>query len=253
MQHQTSLGANRTGIQMSPVDAERMQTSADATPIDGGDADGYLRVRQDYIDDDEGLGSVPPPGTLKGLAKSGLQMATGKRPQALVDKLGERLAFERGGVRLYDTLLAKCEAAVDGLSAETLTELRRFRNEEAQHMQLVVSAIERLGADPTAQTPSADLVGVEAMGLVQAMNDPRTNVLQSLHVMLDAEVLDNSAWNLLIELVQAMGQDEIAEDFALAQQQEAVHLTRLRELVSTMTVSDASAGRVTDEAANDAS
>jgi hypothetical protein len=250
MEHQTSLGFNRTGIQMSPVDAARMRTGADDGPAEDGDGHEHLRVRQDYIDD-HGLGTVPPPGTMKGMVKSGVEMMAGKRPQVFIDKLGERLAFERGGVRLYDTLLAKCEASAGGISAQALHDLRRFRDQEVQHMHMVVAAIERLGADPTAQTPCADLIGVEAMGLVQAMNDPRTNLLQSLHVMLDAEVLDNSAWEMLIGLARSMGQSQIADDFAVALEQEEMHLLKLRELVSTMTLSDATVGAVQAESANE--
>ncbi len=242
MEHQTTLGRNRTGIQMSPVDAARMKTGADEALIDSGaDPQELLRVRQDYVDD-EGLGSVPPPGTMKGVAQSGMDMLTGKRPQTFIDKLGERLAFERGGVRLYEGLLAKCTASFADLPADTLEMLQRFRDQEAQHLHLVIDALESLGADPTAQTPCADLVGVESMGLVQAMNDPRTNVLQSLHVMLDAEVLDNAGWEMLIELARAIGHDDVADGFALAMEQEADHLIQLRALVSKMTVSDAQAG-----------
>ncbi|MFL6660804.1 MAG: ferritin Dps family protein [Rhizobacter sp.] len=241
MDHQTSLGHNRTGIQMSPVDSARMKAGADETPMDGADPQDYVRVRQGYIDD-KGLGTVPPPGTLKGVASSGVEMLTGKRPQTLVDKLGERLAFERGGVRLYDSLLAKCEGSPDSVPDEAIRQLRRFRDEEVQHLRLVITAIESLGADPTAQTPCADLVGVESMGLVQAMNDPRTNVLQSLHVMLDAEVLDNAAWDMLVELARATGHDDLADGFAIAVQQEADHLIHLRALVSRLTLADAHAG-----------
>jgi rubrerythrin len=238
MEQQTTLGRNRTGVQMSPIDAERMQSASEDTTPDESDGREYLRLRQSYQDDD-GLGSVPAPGTMKGVLKSGVDALTGKRPQVFIDKLGERLAFERGGVRLYDTLLAKCEGSAVELPANVLDDLRRFRSEEAQHLHIVTAAIERLGADPTAQTPCADLVGVESMGLVQAMNDPRTNILQSLHVMLDAEVLDNAGWEMLIELADALGHDDIAGDFDVALRQESEHLARVRSLLAEMTMADA--------------
>jgi rubrerythrin len=238
MEHQTTLGHNRTGVQMSPIDAARMKSGADAMIPEAGDGEDHLRVRQSYSIDG-GLGTVPVPATATGVLKSGAQMLTGKRPQVLVDKLGERVAFERGGVRLYETLIAKCDATPQTVSVEVLTELRRFRNEEAEHMRLVVAAIEQIGADPTAQTPCADLVGVESLGLVQAMNDPRTTILQSLHVMLDAELLDNAAWEMLIELTRAAGHDDIATGFEAALQQENEHLIRLRALVSGLTMADA--------------
>lgn len=217
-----------------------MERGMDAgTPMQPGERQD-LRVRREYADATDGLGTVPPPGTLKGMAKSGIDMLSGSRPQVLVDKLGQRLAFERGGTRLYDTLLVKCDAADSTLPPEDTAALRRFRDQEAEHFMLVVQALETLGADPTAQTPCADLVGLEAAGLVQAMNDPRTSLVQSLNVMLDAELIDNAAWEMLIELARDLGHDRIADSFQVAAVQEAEHLSHLRGLVARLSREDAS-------------
>lgn len=255
MEARTELGLNRTGIQMSPMDTADMLDGADdiADAISPTDVDADLlaartrgdladaQLRESYALEADSLGSVPVPGTLKGVAKSGMDMLTGKRPQVLIDKLGERLAFERGGVRLYDGLLVKCQAMGDELSEDETVLLQRFRDEEAAHFELVAQAIEQLGGDPTAQTPCADLVGVESMGLVQAMSDPRTSLLQGLHVMLDAELIDNASWELLVRLARTAGHDDIADRFGIAVQQEAVHLRTLREMVARLTLVDAGA------------
>lgn len=254
MHTETHLGRNRTGIQMSPfetTDAERSQR--DYGPMPDEEAREDLAVRRDYADanaNDGGFGSVPVPATMKGVMASGVDMMTGKRPQTLVDKLGERLAFERGGVRLYDSLLVKCAASPSAIDATELEMLRHFRDEEAQHMTLVKQAIEQLGCDPTAQTPCADLVGVQSMGMVQAMNDPRSSVLQALHVMLDAELIDNAAWEMLIELGQATGHDKLVGSFDTAARQEAVHLEHLRQLVGRLTLEDAGRERAAESAAS---
>ncbi len=239
METKTSLGVNRTGVQMSPFDTKDMLAAPEQfqPPADGRRED--LQVRLDYADDSEGLGSVPVPGTLKGVMMSGTDMITGKRPQVLVDKLGERLSFERGGTRLYDSLLVKCRAAPTPLPADDIDALERFRHQERQHAALLTDELKRLGADPTAQTPCADLVGVESMGLVQAMNDPRTSLVQSLHVMLDAELIDNTGWDLLIELAKSSGHEDMADRFKIASQQEAEHLLHVRRLVERLTLHDA--------------
>ena len=240
METKTHLGMNRTGVQMSPFDTAELEAGLnDFVPARSNGRDD-LAIRAEYAQGSEGLGSVPVPGTAKGMLKSGVDMVTGSRPQVLVDKLGERLAFERGGVRLYDTLLAKCRVASVALPAEAISMLEKNRDEEAQHFGILVKALESLGADPTAQTPCADLVGVESMGLVQAMNDPRTSLVQSLHVMLDAELIDNAGWDLLIALAQASGHDRIADSCLLARDQEALHLSGLRDLVRELTLQDAS-------------
>ena len=250
MHTETQLGRNRTGIQMSPIDTAKMEAAEEEMAPMHADQRGDLAVRREYASSagDEGLGSVPVPGTMKGMLSSGMDMLTGKRPQALVDRLGERLAFERGGVRLYDTLLAKCSVDGTALSTDEQAMLVTFRNQEAEHFNIVADALRSLGADPTAQTPCADLVGVESMGLVQAMNDPRSSVLQSLHVMLDAELIDNAGWELLIQLARGTGHDAIADGFERPMQQEAVHLQHLRALVGRLTLEDAGRDRDTAQA-----
>ncbi len=241
MESKTPLGMNRTGVQMSPMDAAEMQAGLDEFGPPVSAERGDMEIRQAYADASEGLGSVPPPGTLKGVVKSGVDMVTGKRPQVLIDKLGERLAFERGGVRLYDTLLVKCRATPGLLSADEVQTLMVFRQQELEHLGLVAQAIETLGADPTAQTPCADLVGVKSMGMVQAINDPRTSLVQSLSVVLDAELIDNAGWDMLIDLARASGHDSIADGFAQAAHQEAQHLVQVQSLVARLTLTDASA------------
>jgi ferritin-like protein len=128
---------------------------------------------------------------------------------------------------LYEALLAK--ASVVGVVDDTQLEtLQRFRAEEAEHFQLVVAAMEKLGADPSAMTPCADIVGVTGMGVLQTISDPRTNLAQSLNALLTAELTDNAGWELLIELADTCGQPEIAESFYKALSQEQVHLQTVR-------------------------
>jgi hypothetical protein len=53
---------------------------------------------------------VPPPTSMKGMAKSALQALKGEKATVLIDKLAERLAFERTGTRPYETLIQKAQA-----------------------------------------------------------------------------------------------------------------------------------------------
>jgi len=88
--------------------------------------------------------------------------------------------------------------------------------------------MEELGADPTAQTPSADVSGVASTGLVQVITDPRTTMPQSLTALLTAELTDNDGWQMLVDMVRLFDQDEMVKRFQLAQQQEAIHLGHVR-------------------------
>jgi len=219
------MGMNRTGVQVSPLDTGAMLDSDDA-PVRGapGDARALLRAREAYIADAGGIGSIAVPGTLAGAVGMGLRMLQGDRPHVLLDKLGERLAFERTSTRLYDALLAKCGVMPDGPAGMTRTRLEDIRRDEARHFLLLKEAIEALGGDPTSQTPSADVAGVESLGLLQVLHDPRTSLAQSLHALLAAELADGAGWETLVALASDAGQDDLVASFTHALDDERQHL-----------------------------
>jgi len=230
MENSTELGMNRTGMQMSPLGQGRMLEITEMTrPSSEGDERALDTLRASYITDAEPVGSMPPPGTMKGVLKTGAKMLGGQRPHAFLDKLGERLAFERTGTRLYAAFIGKCEAAPDAADVVSLDTLRHFAREEAEHFKLVKECIEQLGGDPTTQTPCADVAGVESMGLMQVITDPKTTVVQSLHAILVAELADNAAWEELIPLAREIEQDEMAQRFAEASASETEHLETVKQ------------------------
>ncbi|WP_129644256.1 ferritin-like domain-containing protein [Peristeroidobacter agariperforans] len=231
----TRLGINRTGLQMSPQHAKEMLQTEDLLDDESsgaqsspGDEQALALARQEYIAAADPLGSIPAPATLKGAAKTAAKMLTGRRSQVFIDKLAERLAFERGGARLYDAVCAKAIAPSGDLNKINVDELLEIRDAEARHALMVKECMETLGADPTAQTPCADLAGVESMGLLQAASDPRTTLAQSLHAALAAELIDNEGWDGLIVLARDMGQENMARRFEQALKEEREHLTKVR-------------------------
>lgn len=232
MQNTTKMGLNYTGAQMSPKDTEaQVKAAQEILPDVPGGPEKIAQARTLEATQADPLGSVPIPGSAKGMLKTALNKLVGVSPEVLIDKLGERLAFERGGVRLYDALLAKAQA-VDTLDKSVLQTLQHFREEEAEHLSLVKAAMEKLGADPTAMTPCADVVGCVNMGVMDTITDPRTNFAQCLNALLTAELTDNAGWELLIDLANASGQSDIAESFGKALSQEQVHMETVKQLLS---------------------
>jgi ferritin-like metal-binding protein YciE len=215
---------------MSPADMKKMMEVTDLTkPSSQGDETAIAEVRTAYIEEAEPVGTVPVPGTIKGAAKSTVEALSGKRAQVFMDKLGERLAFERSGTRLYQAFVTKCEAPHDGPDVLDIDKLKHFCAEEAQHFTLVADCIESLGGDPTAQTPCADVAGVASAGLLQVVTDPKTTVNQSLHAILIAELSDNAGWQELCTLAKEMGQDDMADRFQKALEEEEEHLEHVRQ------------------------
>jgi rubrerythrin len=235
------MGSNRTGIQASPADAKKMMDMPKGTRLTPGDESGMIEIRTTYIQDSGPVGSVPPPATMKGAAKAGMQALTGKRAHTFIDRLGERLAFERSGTRLYEAMLVKCRATADGAS-QYLGELEHFCAEEAQHFRMLSECIEQVGGDPTAQTPGADVTGVESTGLMQVITDPMTSVTQSLHALLVAELADNDAWDELVALADELGQKDMAKKFQGAREEEREHLEKVRAWHKEATLQEARLG-----------
>ncbi|MCC2643427.1 MAG: uncharacterized protein K0S45_3840 [Nitrospira sp.] len=240
MKRPTESGMNRTGIDMSPDDAKALiQGAEDASPSSEGDEMTLASYRERHISEADPIGSVPMPGTFKGAAKTGLQKLMGNQPEVLLDKLAGRLAFERTGTRLYDALLGKCSIRTDEVEASSLQQLKKFRDDEARHFALLWDAMRELGADPTAQTPEADVNGVASAGLMQVITDPRTSVAQSIHAIHIAELADRDGWDMLIKLALDMGQTDMAEKFKIALAEEEQHLETIRQLMQHTVLAEA--------------
>jgi hypothetical protein len=177
------------------------------------------------------VGTVPPPASLKGAAKNALELGLGRDPKAFLDKLGERLAFERTGTRLYDALIAKHAAGDSPVGSADPVTLQTFRDQERRHFALVWESLLTMGADPTSETPAADIAGVKAKGLIAVASDPRSTFCQALETILAAELLDNEGWRHLIDLADGMGQNGMAERFHAALAEEDIHLETIRRWV----------------------
>jgi hypothetical protein len=236
MKPPTDLGLNRTGMDMSPLQKDAMLDNTNAGPALRGGLELVMERRQSYILGAEPVGNVPFPGTFKGLAKTAFQKVSGNRPEIFLDKLGERLAFERTGVRLYEHLINKCLCRESELPEGLLENLIQNRNDEETHFHLVDNALRRLGADPTTVTPSADIAATASSGLIQILADPRTTVDEGLHALLVAELTDAEGWELLIELTDQLSLPDLKREFEDALLAEEEHLIQIRQAYSTMVV-----------------
>lgn len=243
MKTPNQTGKNRTGIQTSPLDSRATERGAQQSqPTSIGGESLLATLRAELARTAEPVGSMPPPATLKGVAKTAVTMLKGESPTLLLNLLGERLAFERTGVRLYEAVIDKLPAFErDGGAARmpSVADLRSIQEDELRHVDVLRRAIETLGGDPTAMTPAADASGVASMGVLQLATDPRSMVAESLHALVIAELVDNDGWELLIQLARGLGQDEMVAAFTRASDEEHVHLTRVRAWLTSMVLHEA--------------
>jgi rubrerythrin len=236
------MGMNRTGIDMSSEGADKMtEAVGEFPPTSNGTQVAMADLRMPYLTDADPIGTVPIPGTVKGVAKAGIQKLLGRHAEVLIDKLGGRLAFERTGTRLYDALIEKFKGRQDEAAMIALDDLLQFRAEEAAHIGICWDALRQLGADPTCVTPMADANAMASIGLMQIITDPRMSVAQSLQAIHIAELADNDGWAQLIKVAEAMGQDDMVSTFRQALQEEDRHLQALRQWMDQICLSEAGA------------
>ena len=226
------VGHNRTGVALSPADARLAAEFARlGTPTSTGGLRPIAGERLLHAQSAAPIGSMPPPTT------RGTTAGAGARPTLFLDLCGERLAFERTGVRLYQAVIDKLPAFADGRVG--LDELRAFQGEELRHVELLRRTIDELGGDATALTPGADVMGVATGGLVQVVSDPRTDVGEMLGALVAVELLDNDAWELLITLARRLEREATAVAFRRAAEEEQQHLMRVRGWLTAVTLREA--------------
>lgn len=211
--HEKSSQANLTGTAMAPDRCAEMVTATqEFPPSSPGDARSVATVRVMYAQEDPTLRPESPLPA----------------PFVLLDKLGERLAFERAGVRLYQALVSKHEAYGTFPGGPSREDLEHVLTEEQAHFDLLTEAIEQFGGDPTELTRSANIQLSASHGVAMVLADPRVTFLESLEAILVAELADNECWQTLGDLARLAEQSELAELCEGALLTEREHLEKVR-------------------------
>jgi len=223
------IGTNRTGIATSPLEAPQVIAGAEQGGSSPGDESALAAARTAYVREAEPIGSVPPPVSLKGAVKTVAQALKGEKASVFIDKLGERLALERAGVRLYALAMVKAETGPRWDGAPSVADLAGIQRDELEHFGLLQECAKELGADPTAMTPSADVAVNLSKGIPAVLADPRSDLRHCLEGLLVAELSDNAGWEALASLARELKQDRMAEQFERALEQEQDHLRRVKE------------------------
>jgi hypothetical protein len=226
---QQVMEGNRTGIQTAPELAEELiEGASNAIPSSEGGSEDIAQYRADYIAEGFPIGSMPtvPVSEEEEADEDEIAMAV------FLDKLSERLAFERTGVRLYEAFYNKVETLGETVPGPSLEQIEQIGREELEHFLMVNRTITELGGDSTVESPSADVAAVASMGIMQVLVDPRTSVAQCLQALLTAELTDNDGWRLLIQLADSFGFGEAKTEFETALANEVVHLQNVRNWLS---------------------
>lgn len=163
---------------------------------------------------------------------------------AFLDKLRERMSFEKTGAKLYEALLKKYHAIEaeskkrKGLQFEVddlppLFQLEKFHHEEKNHYEMTRKILSSIGGNPDTK-PNDDVCSMVESAWVQMIEDPRTSFVQSLDIILQAELVDNAGWEILIELAETLNMEDAIEKFEHALEEENTHLAYVRAWVSQL-------------------
>lgn len=145
----------------------------------------------------------------------------------LVDKLCERLAVETHGVEIY-------EAAIVKLDDPTIVpRLKHFMQQEAEHRDLLAAYLDKLGVTQR-ETTSARLAKMEADTYLAMIGEADTPA-QVLNILLTMELMDENAWEMIINLGRDSHDDEMVHTLHVALKQEKEHLRGVRGMFSQLT------------------
>jgi len=141
----------------------------------------------------------------------------------LIDKLCERLAVETGGVELY-------QAVLDKLSGDEAlcSRLRRFQADEARHRDVLIEYLDKLGVPKDGRdTPSARLAQHEGQAFLKLIGEAETPA-QILNVLLTVELMDENAWELLVDFARDKNDEDSVRLFDQCLREEKEHLIKVR-------------------------
>src|SRR5918998_5801344 len=159
--------------------------------------------------------------------------------QVLLDKLSEFLMVEQGGLQLYTVAAART-------ANRTLKKrYEEFGKETAQHRQVLVQLIERLGGDLSYISPTARVAQfkgaklLESGSCVAGLSQAEVETIDLENVLL-AETKDHADWSLLAQIAQRVDDPQVREALTAAvsevEAQEDEHLAWARETLRHRTL-----------------
>jgi bacterioferritin (cytochrome b1) len=151
--------------------------------------------------------------------------------EKILDLLIARLTFERAGVKLYDSVIAKIQTQGDPTVLRMLDRLREHRDEEKEHEEWLEEQVRFLGGDAHGTSEMAQLEQRESQGIEDIILDGDNDAMHFFHALLAAELADNAGWDLLVELADRAGDRDARKAFKKRLHQEMEHLVFVRRVI----------------------
>jgi bacterioferritin (cytochrome b1) len=169
-----------------------------------------------------------------------MEKLASKNVAKVIDLLSERLAFERAGVKLYDTLLGRLRASDDPALKSLLGHVKEHREQEKEHEEWLEEQIRALGGDAHVPTEQSLLVQAESEGIERVMRRDE-KIAHDFHALLTAELADNAGWDLLVQIADEFGDSEAKREFKKRLHTEEQHLIFVRKTLLELIKKDVNA------------
>ncbi len=111
-----------------------------------------------------------------------------------------------------------------------LPTMQKHREEEKEHEEWLEEQIRALGGDAHGRTEMAQLIEAESTGIEQVVQTDH-DIAHQLHALLAAELVDNSGWELLLELADDADDTAARREFRKRLHEEQDHLVFARRAV----------------------
>ena len=170
----------------------------------------------------------------------GMEKLGRKNPHKVIDLLKERLAFERSGVKLYDTLLSRLRLSGDSALESLIDQVEHQRDEEQEHGEWLEEQIRALGGDAYGPTEHSVLVQAESEGIERVVRRDQS-IPHDFHALLTAELADHAGWDLLVQIADELGDSDAKKEFQKRLHEEEGHLLFVRKTLLGLTAKDVSA------------
>jgi len=160
-----------------------------------------------------------------------LSLSTWVHPTWLLDKVSERLAFQRRGVQLYNELLRKLDTVGSFKGGPNSSELHDILSDENRHLLMLTDTLNELRGTSAVSPNTADMGTSLSDSVLTMVTDPGTSFLQSLEAIVVTELADGEAWPLLADLARAAGEDIFAHQCDRARLNKERHLRKIRRWI----------------------
>jgi rubrerythrin len=126
---------------------------------------------------------------------------------ALINKLSEFLAVEKGGVKLYDAALSCVQ------DAEIKKKFKEFHKQTIRHVEIVTGIIHKLGGNPSFMSREARLAEQKAEALLATMKRGVRSPMDEINAVENiviAETKDHADWELLGKIARQTDDRKLA-------------------------------------------